>query len=35
MANIGRFNPYALDGQIVEYQGQFFRKTPNGWEQIG
>jgi hypothetical protein len=35
MANIGRFNPYALDGQIVEYQGQFFRKTPNGWEQLG
>jgi len=35
MANIGRFNPYALDGQIVEYQGQFYRKTPNGWEQIG
>jgi hypothetical protein len=35
MANIGRFNPYALDGQIVEYQGQFYRKTPNGWEQVG
>jgi hypothetical protein len=35
MASIGRFNPYALDGQIVEYQGQFFRKTPNGWEQLG
>ena len=28
-------NPYALDGQIIEYQGQFFRKTPDGWEQIG
>jgi len=28
-------NPYALDGQIIEFQGQFFRKTPNGWEQIG
>jgi len=28
-------NPYALDGQIIEYQGQFFRKTPNGWEQLG
>jgi hypothetical protein len=28
-------NPYALDGQIIEYQGQFFRKTPIGWEQIG
>ena len=33
--NIGRFNPYALDGQVVEYQGQFYRKTPNGWEIIG
>lgn len=28
-------NPYALDGQIVEFQGQFYRKTPNGWELIG
>jgi hypothetical protein len=28
-------NPYALDGQIIEFQGQFFRKTPNGWEQLG
>lgn len=28
-------NPYALDGQIIEFQGQFFRKTPDGWEQIG
>jgi hypothetical protein len=28
-------NPYALDGQIIEFQGQFFRKTPTGWEQLG
>jgi hypothetical protein len=33
--NIGRFNPYALDGQVVEYQGQFYRKTPRGWEIVG
>lgn len=35
MPNLQTLNPYALDGQIVEFQGQFFRKTPTGWEQIG
>lgn len=28
-------NPYALEGQVIEYQGQFFRKTSTGWEKIG
>lgn len=32
---LDRFNPYALEGQIVEFDGQFFRKTAYGWEPVG
>lgn len=28
-------NPYALPGQIIEFQGNFYRKTDLGWELIG
>lgn len=28
-------NPYALPGQIIEFQGKFYRKTDFGWELIG
>jgi hypothetical protein len=33
--NLDRVNPYALEGQIVEFEGMFYRKTANGWEPIG
>ena len=32
--NLDRVNPYALEGQIVEFEGVFYRKTANGWEPI-
>lgn len=32
--NLDRVHPYALEGQIVEFEGVFYRKTADGWEPI-